>query len=80
MEPLLPRVARFFLVKHTKTENIYTKSKLTLKMTKKYSNSRKIGQMSIKYNQHLPLQYPPKFIQIGICGLKIYHLATLLPP
>jgi hypothetical protein len=26
------------------------------------------------------LQYPPKFIQIGICGLKIYHLATLLPP
>jgi hypothetical protein len=30
------------------------------------------------YNyQHLPLQNPPKFTQIGIIGLKICHLATL---
>jgi hypothetical protein len=28
-------------------------------------------------DQHLPLQGPPKFTQIGIFGLKIYHLATL---
>jgi hypothetical protein len=27
--------------------------------------------------QHLPLQDPPKFTEIGIFGLKIYHLATL---
>jgi hypothetical protein len=27
--------------------------------------------------QHHPLQDPPKFTQIGIFGLKIYHLATL---
>jgi hypothetical protein len=29
-------------------------------------------------DQHLPLQDPPKFTQIWIFGLKIYHLATLL--
>jgi hypothetical protein len=27
--------------------------------------------------QHLSLQDPPKFSQIDIFGLKIYHLATL---
>jgi hypothetical protein len=32
--------------------------------------------MAIK-NQQLPLQDLPKFTQIGIFGLKIYHLATL---
>jgi hypothetical protein len=31
-----------------------------------------------KINQHLPLQDPTKFTQIGIFGLKIYHLATLI--
>jgi hypothetical protein len=30
-----------------------------------------------KIYQHLPLQDPPKFTQIGIFGLKICHLATL---
>jgi hypothetical protein len=28
--------------------------------------------------QTFPFQGPPKFTQIGIFGLKIYHLATLL--
>jgi hypothetical protein len=28
--------------------------------------------------RHLPLQDPPKFTQIWIFVLKIYHLATLL--
>jgi hypothetical protein len=38
----------------------------------------KMDQMAIcKIYQHLPLQYPRKFTQIGIFGLKIYHLATL---
>jgi hypothetical protein len=31
-----------------------------------------------KANQLFPLQDLPKFTQIGIFGLKIYHLATLL--
>jgi hypothetical protein len=30
-----------------------------------------------KIYQHLPLQNPPKIVQIGIFGLNIYHLATL---
>jgi hypothetical protein len=31
-----------------------------------------------KIYQHIQLQDPPKFTQIGIFRLKIYHLATLL--
>jgi hypothetical protein len=31
-----------------------------------------------KISQHFPLQDPPKFTQIGIFGLKIKHLATLV--
>jgi hypothetical protein len=30
-----------------------------------------------KIYQHFPILGPPKFIQIGIFGLKINHLATL---
>jgi hypothetical protein len=30
-----------------------------------------------KIYQHFPFKGPPKFTQIGIFGLKIYHLATL---
>jgi hypothetical protein len=33
--------------------------------------------MTLKY-QHLPLQEFPKFTQIWIFGLKIYHMAALL--
>jgi hypothetical protein len=34
--------------------------------------------MAVKYMyQHLPLQDPPKFTQIGILGLKICRLAAL---
>jgi predicted secreted protein len=53
-------------------------------------NNHKIFKMATKYTkwqlnrpkghkiyQHLPLQDPPKFTQIGIFGLKIWHLATL---
>jgi cytochrome c len=53
-------------------------------------NDHKIYQMAIKYTkwmknrpngdkiyQRLPLQDSPKLTQIGIFGLKIYHLATL---
>jgi hypothetical protein len=42
-------------------------------------NGCKIDQMAIKYKyQHLPLQDSPNFTQIGIFGLKIHHLATLI--
>jgi hypothetical protein len=36
----------------------------------------KIDQLA-KKNQHLPLQDPPIFTQIGIFGSKRNHLATL---
>jgi hypothetical protein len=46
--------------------------------TKKKPNVRKIYHMATKYTyQHLLLQDSPTFTQIGIFGLKIYHLATL---
>jgi hypothetical protein len=34
--------------------------------------------MAIKFNKKLSLQDAPKFTQIWIFGLKIYHLATLI--
>jgi hypothetical protein len=34
--------------------------------------------MTIKYTKNFPFQGPPKYTQIGIFGLKINHLATLL--
>jgi hypothetical protein len=42
-------------------------------------NGHKIGRPNDhKIDQHLPLQDPPKFTQIGTFGLrKICHLATL---
>jgi hypothetical protein len=71
-------VARFLLVQHTKTgENV--------------PNGHEIYQIAPKYTKwpqnrpnrhiiykHLPLQYPPKFTQVEIFGLKMGHLATLL--
>jgi hypothetical protein len=62
---------------------------LTLAGARMYQNGRKIYQMAIKYTkwqlnrpnghkiyQHLSLQDTAKFTQIGIFGLKIYHVAT----
>jgi hypothetical protein len=37
----------------------------------------KIDPSGPKIYQHLPMQDPPKFTQIGSFGLKICHLATL---
>jgi hypothetical protein len=34
--------------------------------------------MSIKYTKYFPFQGTPKYTQIVIVGMKIYHLATLL--
>jgi hypothetical protein len=72
------RVARFFLVQHTKTgENVPNAEHS--KWTYSIPNSRKMDQMNIYVvNQHLPLHDLLNFTQIGIFGLKIYHLATLV--
>jgi hypothetical protein len=40
-------------------------------------NGRKIFQILMEYAKHFPFQGPPKFISIGIFGVKINHLATL---
>jgi hypothetical protein len=55
---------------------------ITIKYTKwpqNIPNGRTIDQIAVKYvDQYLQLQEPPKFTQIGIFGLKICHLATLV--
>jgi hypothetical protein len=57
--------------KRGKMYQITTKYQMALKYTKcpKYDH---------KISQHAPLQGPLKFTQIGIFGMKIYHLATLV--
>jgi hypothetical protein len=47
-------------------------------MSKKYAKWQQNIPKGHKMYQHLPLQDPPKFIQIGIFDLKINHLATLM--
>jgi hypothetical protein len=62
------RVARFLSVQTFQNGEICTKSSKTkIHIT---SGHRKY--------QHFPYQGPPKYTQIGICGLKINHLATLV--
>jgi hypothetical protein len=59
-------------------EKIY---QITIKFTKWpqcLPNRSKNRPNSHKIYQHTPLQDPPKFTQIGIFGLKICHLATLI--
>jgi hypothetical protein len=63
--------------------NDYKIYQITIKYTKwpqNIANGRKIHRPhGYKTYQHLPLQEPPKFTQIGIFGFqKINHLATLL--
>jgi hypothetical protein len=47
-------------------------------MTTKLPNGLKICQIATKYTGTFPFQGPPKYTQIGIFGMKIYHLATLV--
>jgi hypothetical protein len=64
------RVARFFLVVQTyqnrKNRSIFH-----------YTNGRKIPNAR-KIYQRIPFQNRPKYTEIGIFGLIIYHLATQL--
>jgi hypothetical protein len=43
-----------------------------------YQNIYQKYQNGYKIYQRFTLQDPPKFTQIGIWGLKMYHLATLI--
>jgi hypothetical protein len=49
-------------------------------MTMKHTNWLSNRPNAHKIYQHLPLQHPPKIIQIWIFVLKIYHMATLQLP
>jgi hypothetical protein len=59
--------------------NIPKRGKLPLKyqMVIKYLNSPYYIPNGHTIHQPFSIQGPPKFTQIGIFGLKIYHLATL---
>jgi hypothetical protein len=46
-------------------------------MATEYTKLPEVGPNGHKI-YHLPLKVPPKFTQIGIFGLKICHLATLI--
>jgi hypothetical protein len=65
------RLARYFLVHHTKTR-------------KNIPNEHKINQIAVNISngheiyQQCPFQDPPKSTQTGIFGIQIFHLATLL--
>jgi hypothetical protein len=63
-------VARFFSVQRTKNGEKYTKLPQTTQ------NDHTICSNGRKIYQHLALLDPPKFTQIEIFGLKIYHLAS----
>jgi hypothetical protein len=68
------RVARFFLLQHTK---IY---QITIKYTKwpqHIPSGRKIDQMDIKFTNIFHCKTIKNLPKIGIFGLKIWHLATL---
>jgi hypothetical protein len=47
-------------------------------MRKIYHNGTKIPN-NHEIHQHFPSKCPPKYAQIGLFGMKIYHLATLVP-
>jgi hypothetical protein len=72
------RVARFFLLRHTKTGGNRTDDHKIYEMAINYTRWPESGPNDHKIYQHLPLQDHPKFTQIVIFGLKIYDLATLL--
>jgi hypothetical protein len=68
---LLNRVTRFFLVKHTKTGEIY---QITTKYTQwlwNIPNGHKMDRKFIVDPNIATLLFRPKFTQIGIFGLKI---------
>jgi hypothetical protein len=57
---------------------IYQITIKSTKMATKYTKQSKNRPNVHIISQHLPLQDPPKFTQLGIMGLKMCHLATLI--
>jgi hypothetical protein len=81
----------FSWFKNTKMGKIYQMTTNYTKRPQTIPNGHKLYQTAINYPkwpynnpngheiyQHYHFQEPPKFTQIGILGLKINHLATLL--
>jgi hypothetical protein len=75
---VLDRVARFSWYNIPKRGKIYQCAIQYTSWPQNIPNGSEIDQVAIKIYQHLPLEEPPKFAQIAIFGLKIYHLATLV--
>jgi hypothetical protein len=66
------------LVRDTKTgKNVPNKHKMS-QMVIKYSKWPKNTPHGHKIDQHYPILDPPKVIPIGIFGLKLNRLATLV--
>jgi hypothetical protein len=80
---LASRVARFFLVHTWSYQNGLKCTKWAQNVPNGHINIPNVRKIHIpnghKIYQHFPIEGPPKFTQIGILGLKINHLATLLP-
>jgi hypothetical protein len=70
------RVARFFLTQFTKRGK-YTKIALNYQMPMKYTKWQRYIRNWHRIYQPFLFQRLHKFTQIGIFGLKKYHLATL---
>jgi hypothetical protein len=72
-----PGLPDFSWYKIPKREKIY---QISTNCPQNITKDRKMDQSVHKIYQHLPLQDPPKFTQIGIFGMKICHLATVVEP
>jgi hypothetical protein len=72
------RVARLFLVQHTKNGKYIPNDHRIERMASKYTEWPQNIPNGHKMYQHFPLQDPPKYTKIGIFGLKIYYLANLV--
>jgi hypothetical protein len=74
----LTQGCQIFFVPLTKTVKIF---RMTIKYTKwsqNIQNGSKIDEMAIKCTNIFHRSTLKKFTKIGILGLKIYHLATLV--
>jgi hypothetical protein len=70
---VLSRVARFFSVKHTRKWKNTPKFHIRYQIAIKYS--KWLGKCTYK---NFPFQGPSKYAQIGIFGMKMFHLAILV--
>jgi hypothetical protein len=67
----------FLDTKYQTGENIPNNNQNITKCPFKMQKCPKKFRLASKYINLFPYQGPPKFTQIGIFGLKTYHLATL---